>query len=128
MRDKVTIAVVAILAVAAAAGAYWYREDQQCKQRQQAVDARRAQLDVAAKKVPVGASKQEIEEFFRQNGMKAYFEIIGDQKDARGRVEMKGCSQHFGCGDDVAVFVEFKLDNEWRVVSSDVGLGWLSCI
>jgi hypothetical protein len=128
MRNKLVIVLLLVAVIGTSFVVFHREKQQQCQQRRKAVAEREAELGALAKQVPVGASKQEVEEFYNRNNMKFYFEIIDGKKDARGRVEMKSCSEHRGCGDDVGVVVEFKLDNDWRVISSEHSIAWLDCV
>lgn len=128
MRNAVAVILLSALFIAVPAAVLWYRDHLKCRERQKTVDAREAQLRTDAKKLPVGASRQDVEAFYKANGITPQFSTWNGKNSASGRVEMKACSEHWYCGDDVGIFVDFKLDNNWRVVSSDVGVGWLSCL
>lgn len=124
MQRKITIAALVLLVTVVALAGYQAYLDAQCKKLQNAAMAREAQLKDEVKKLPVGASKQAVEEFYAAHGMKPEFH---SRRNAFfGRVDIGECPNLFGGGDQVAIFVEFKLDEESRVESSEVSIHYLS--
>jgi hypothetical protein len=114
------VSAIAILAgLCSWVGLSWYCGHSQCERRGAALDAKIENLkQEAPRSIVIGTKRADILRFFRENGLHASFYELGSPQLIVGTASEVGCSHSFGCGNQVGIRVEVKVDGQGSAVSA----------
>jgi hypothetical protein len=118
--------LVLLLVVLVPAGVLWALHERQCRKKQEAYRHRLEDLRKQTESLPLGSSKQAVEEFFNINQLP--FQPMTDEgKNALvGQVIVESCGPWY-CDDEAVIRVTVRFSNDGRVLARDVRT-WRTCL
>jgi hypothetical protein len=114
----VAISLDIVLAAACWLGYRWHREEGICERRGAALDARIERIRESVRQIIPGTNKDAIVGVLEANGLRASFLTTPYVPTIEGTATADGCSRILGCGDQVVIMVEVRVDDRWAAIET----------
>lgn len=126
MKSERRIVLILIAAFFISIGAVWAYHRSDCGKNERAYRARFAEVRQATDAVPIGASREAVEQFFARNHWTPQLMPEDGKPALVGQEIVKTCGS-LVCDDEVVIRVTFTLDASDHVVGRNVH-AWRTCL